>query len=326
MGVVLPDELAWLLDLIGIMWPNVDEDDYREMATALREFADDVDHGGGGLHDAVAGLLGATEGPAVDAFNSHWNKVGSHLGNLADAGRLGATALDGVALVVEGAKIAAVVQLGILAAEVIAAQAAAPFTLGLSELGAAGATQATRLIVKRLFKEAAQQAQDQVIGLATGPVYAALGNMAGDLAIQLGANALGIQHGVDLGRAADVARAASSRASRTPVTSSPGARTAALCWPPPAAALAARPGAGAAAVGSGTTRARTPTSTPRSTATARTCGPAAASGSGAPTTATPGSRARAANSPRPRSSSSRPSPGPRRPAGCGRCGGGRPPR
>ncbi|MEU6344923.1 nucleic acid/nucleotide deaminase domain-containing protein [Streptomyces sp. NPDC046977] len=206
MGVVLPDELAWLLDLIGIMWPNVDEDDYREMATALREFADDVDHGGGGLHEAVAGLLGATEGPAVDAFNSHWNKVGSHLGNLADAGRLGATALDGVALVVEGAKIAAVVQLGILAAEVIAAQAAAPFTLGLSELGAAGATQATRLIVKRLFKEAAQQALDQVIGLATGPVYAALGTMAGDLAIQLGANALGIQHGVDLGRAADAGK------------------------------------------------------------------------------------------------------------------------
>ncbi|MFF3560165.1 nucleic acid/nucleotide deaminase domain-containing protein [Streptomyces sp. NPDC002574] len=206
MGVVLPDELAWLLDLIGIMWPNVDEDDYREMASALREFADDVDHGGNGLHDAVAGLLGATEGPAVEAFNAHWNKVGSHLGNLADAGRLGGTALDGVAIVIEGAKIAAVVQLGILAAEVIAAQAAAPFTLGLSELGAAGATQATRLIVKRLFKEAAQQALDQVIGLATGPVYAALGNMAGDLAIQLGANALGIQHGVDLGRAADAGK------------------------------------------------------------------------------------------------------------------------
>ncbi len=206
MGVVLPDELAWFLDLIGIMWPNVDEDDYREMATALREFADDVDHGGGGLHEAVAGLLGATEGPAIDAFDAHWSKVGSHLGNLADAGRLGATALDGVALVIEGAKIGAVVQLGILATELIAAQAAAPFTLGLSELGAAGATQATRIIVKRLFKEAAQQAVDQVIGLATGPVYAALGNMAGDLAIQLGANALGVQHGVDLGRAADAGK------------------------------------------------------------------------------------------------------------------------
>ncbi|MGW1374144.1 hypothetical protein ACWD6P_07645 [Streptomyces sp. NPDC002446] len=26
-------------------WPSVDEDDYREMATAMREFADDIDEG-----------------------------------------------------------------------------------------------------------------------------------------------------------------------------------------------------------------------------------------------------------------------------------------
>ncbi|MGI5338551.1 hypothetical protein ACQEVS_14680 [Streptomyces sp. CA-181903] len=29
MGVVLPDRPAFVLDLIGVSWPNVDEDDYR---------------------------------------------------------------------------------------------------------------------------------------------------------------------------------------------------------------------------------------------------------------------------------------------------------
>ncbi len=53
--------------------------------------------------------------------------------------------MDGVATLIEGAKLGALVQLGILAAEVIAAQAAAPFTFGLSELGALGATQVTRI-------------------------------------------------------------------------------------------------------------------------------------------------------------------------------------
>ncbi len=39
MGYVLPGWLDEILDFIGINWPNVDEDDYREMADAMREFA-----------------------------------------------------------------------------------------------------------------------------------------------------------------------------------------------------------------------------------------------------------------------------------------------
>ncbi|WP_328385916.1 hypothetical protein OHS81_18875 [Streptomyces sp. NBC_00400] len=133
----------------------------------------------------------------------HWGKInGKHLKGLADCGRMPRTALDGVAMLIEGAKVGALVQLGILAAEVIAAQAAAPFTLGLSELGALGATQATRMILKRLFKEVCQQVAEQVVSIALTPVEEALGAMVGDLVVQLGANALGVQDGVDLGRTA----------------------------------------------------------------------------------------------------------------------------
>ncbi|MFI5531908.1 hypothetical protein ACIA8O_25585 [Kitasatospora sp. NPDC051853] len=186
MGVVLPDELAWVLDLIGINWPNVDEDDYREMADALREFASDIDTGVADAHGAVQEMLGSNAGLAVQAFEAHWGKIsGTHLHQLAEGGRLVAVCLDGVAVVIEGAKIAAVVQLGILAAEVIAAQAAAPFTFGLSEVGALGATQATRVIVKRLLKEAQQMIVDQLMEMATGAVIEAVAGMAGDLVINL---------------------------------------------------------------------------------------------------------------------------------------------
>ncbi|MFF2926907.1 DUF6531 domain-containing protein [Streptomyces celluloflavus] len=197
MGVVLPGWADEVLDLIGVSWPNVDEDDYREMATAMREFADDIDDGAGQAHQAVQGLVSSAGGSlAVEALAAHWRKVnGTHLKNLAECGRMAATALDGVAVLIEGAKLGAVVQLGILAAEVIAAQAAAPFTLGLSEVGALGATQATRLIVKRLFKEVCQQVAEQVISLALTPVEEALGAMVGDLVVHLGANALGDSKG-----------------------------------------------------------------------------------------------------------------------------------
>jgi hypothetical protein len=203
-GVVLPGWADELLDLIGVSWPNVDEDDHREMANAMREFADDIDEGANEAHTAIQGLVGSAGGSlAIEALNAHWGKInGQHLKGLADCGRLAGTAMDGVAVLIEGAKIAALVQLGILAAEVIAAQAAAPFTLGLSEVGALAATQATRMIVKRLFKEVCQQVAEEVISIALTPVEEALASMVGDLVVQLGANALGVKDGVDLGQTA----------------------------------------------------------------------------------------------------------------------------
>ncbi|MFH9229025.1 DUF6531 domain-containing protein [Streptomyces lydicus] len=208
MGIVLPGWADEILDIIGVSWPNVDEDDYREMADAMREFADDIDGGANEAHQAVQGLVGSAGGSlAVEALNAHWGKInGTHLKNLGECGRLAATALDGVAILIEGAKIGAIVQLGILAAEVIAAQAAAPFTFGLSELGALAGTQATRLAVRRIFKEVCQQVAEQVISIALTPVEEALGAMVGDLVVQLGANALGVQDGIDVGHAAQAGK------------------------------------------------------------------------------------------------------------------------
>ncbi|MEU1539025.1 RHS repeat-associated core domain-containing protein [Actinacidiphila glaucinigra] len=206
-GVVLPDELAYVLDLIGVAWPNVDEDDYREMATSLRDFADDIDGGAMDAHTAVQELLGANAGAAMDAFEAHWGKVrGTHLANLAEAARMGAVALDGVAIAIEVAKGAAIVQLGILAVEIAATIASAPVTLGLSSFAGAAATQATRMIVKKIFREVINQVVDQLMSIATAPIYAALESMAADLVIQVGSNALGLQKGVDLGRTADAGK------------------------------------------------------------------------------------------------------------------------
>ncbi|WP_306320134.1 MULTISPECIES: hypothetical protein [unclassified Streptomyces] len=201
MGVVLPDEAAWVLDLIGVEWPNVDEDDYRDMADGLRSFGAQVRESKDSSERFVREFLENNEGPATAAFERHWGKVsGTHLERLAEAADLGATALDGAAFAVAGAKVAAIVQLGILAAEIIAAQAAAPFTLGLSEVGALGATQATRLIVRRLLKEAEHLLVEELMAVVMGPVYTALGAMATDLVIQVGANAVGLQDGYSAGK------------------------------------------------------------------------------------------------------------------------------
>ncbi|WP_234346284.1 HNH/ENDO VII family nuclease [Streptomyces sp. NRRL F-5755] len=182
----------------------MDEDDYREMATSMREFADQVDDGATQAHRALADLVGGAGGSmAMAALEEHWGKVnGKHLKNLAEAGRVSATAMDGVATLIEGAKLAAIVQLGILAAEIIATAASAPFTLGLSTLGGLAATQVTRIAVKRIFKEVCEEIARHVVDVAMGPVYEALGSMAGDLIVQLGTNAMTGKEGIDLGRTA----------------------------------------------------------------------------------------------------------------------------
>ncbi|MFF0060516.1 hypothetical protein ACFYRC_03025 [Streptomyces sp. NPDC005279] len=46
MAVTVPDWADTLLDLIGVSWPNVDEDAYRDMADSLREFAEDLEDDG----------------------------------------------------------------------------------------------------------------------------------------------------------------------------------------------------------------------------------------------------------------------------------------
>ncbi|MGD9482220.1 hypothetical protein WDH52_02995 [Streptomyces sp. TRM70308] len=57
MGYVLPDGADAMLDLIGVGWPNVDEDDYRDMANDLRDFngnsIDDVLKAAQRAHDAA---------------------------------------------------------------------------------------------------------------------------------------------------------------------------------------------------------------------------------------------------------------------------------
>ncbi|WP_438488114.1 nucleic acid/nucleotide deaminase domain-containing protein [Streptomyces sp. S186] len=214
MGVVLPGWADEILDIIGVSWPNVDEDDYRAMADSLREFADDIDHGANQAHQVIESLVGTAGGSlGVAALNAHWGKVnGKHLKGLAECGRMAGTAMDVVAGLVEGAKIAAIAQLAILAAEVIAAQAAAPFTFGLSEVGALAGTQATRIAVKRIIKEVCEQVVEQVVSVALSPIEEALGAMVGDLVVQVGANALGVQKGIDVGHAAQAGKEAGKSA------------------------------------------------------------------------------------------------------------------
>ncbi|MFE7572915.1 hypothetical protein ACFU76_39305, partial [Streptomyces sp. NPDC057539] len=57
MGYTIPEGVDTMLDVVGVGWPNVDEDAYRDMADTLREFADDADDDGHTAHGHIQRLL-----------------------------------------------------------------------------------------------------------------------------------------------------------------------------------------------------------------------------------------------------------------------------
>ncbi|WP_055601451.1 DUF6531 domain-containing protein [Streptomyces aureus] len=199
MAVTVPDWADTLLDLVGVNWPNVDEDAYREMADALREFADDLADDGQLANNHMERLLSSGHGEAMDALNEHWGKVkGKHLKDMVSAARTIAGALDMAAGAIEGMKWKAVAELGILAGQTGLAMALIPVTGGLSALLGAGAIALTKKQLLKLITGAMEEAVGHIVGVMTEPAVSALENMAADLVVQIGMDALGVQNGVNL--------------------------------------------------------------------------------------------------------------------------------
>lgn len=186
MGYTIPGWLDSILDVIGINFPNVDEDDYREMATAMRGFADKFEGHGADAHKAFSRILSSSEGWAVDAMEEHWNQVkGSHLEKLPELARLFADACDVLAGVIFGMKTKAEIELGSMAASLGISAGLAVATGGLSALIGAGEIAAMRQIVKRIIDEAVDRIVDEVIAKLTEPVNAKLEAMIEDMVLDL---------------------------------------------------------------------------------------------------------------------------------------------
>lgn len=200
-GYTIPDGVDTMLDVVGVGWPNVDEDAYRDMADALREFAEDAEDDGGAANRHIQQLLLSGRSESLTALDTHWSKVQSKHKDLAKAARLIAGALDRVADLIVARKIVAVGELADLCATVGITLAFAPVTAGLSTLLAGAKIAATRIAFKRILKEMAEAAVAEIVAVLTEPAVAAIENVVADLAIQTALNLAGVQDGVEIGQA-----------------------------------------------------------------------------------------------------------------------------
>jgi collagen type III alpha len=166
-SIMLPSDLAWVLNLCGFMWPNVDEDKLRACAVTDRTLAANVNTAHG-HHEAAAAIIATrNKGLTASAYGAHAKKVTVHLENLKNAYNITADALDAIADVIEGAKIAVIAQLAALAAEIAAAAAASIVTFGLSDAAGLAATALTKITLQEILDEM----EAQVIKLAEGVLF-----------------------------------------------------------------------------------------------------------------------------------------------------------
>lgn len=201
---MLPEDLVWVLNLLGFNWPDVKEDDLASAASQNRRLAEQVRQAaakGAAGHNAVTS---ANTGASVDAFSSHWTGTsGPHLDRLAQVYDVMGDGLDAIAAVVVGMKGAVIAQLIALAAEIASAAAASVVTFGISDALGLAATAATRLSVKEIIDEAEKQIGKMIEQMAVGDAVQALASSTASLVSQGVGNYTGTQHGISLARSAD---------------------------------------------------------------------------------------------------------------------------
>jgi hypothetical protein len=186
MAIMLPGELDWILDILGYKWPNIDEDKLYECARAWRDFAQSAADAEEAGSSAAGAVTAVNSGAAIDEFSKTWGNFTGGVGHdsyLTDArlvAELIAGAFETAAIMVIAGKVEVIAQLITLATEIIAAQAAAPFTFGLSEVGTLGATQATRLIVRRVMDKMKQEMMDAIAKTTKEKVMTSVKKMAED--------------------------------------------------------------------------------------------------------------------------------------------------
>ncbi|HEY8454514.1 MAG TPA: hypothetical protein VIL34_02885 [Actinopolymorphaceae bacterium] len=153
MGLQLPSELVTVLGMIGINWPESDEEKIFRMGQTWLSFGSKLSGIGGESDQAAQQVWTGHQGDAVEAFKKKWDEFGA-LKNLDIASNTGIGLGMGLfvyAAIVLVLKINAIIQLVILAIQIAQAIAMAAATFGASLLEIPIFRQITKTIIENLI-------------------------------------------------------------------------------------------------------------------------------------------------------------------------------
>ncbi|MFG1792723.1 hypothetical protein [Nocardia sp. NPDC049149] len=121
MAIDLPQEVAFVLNMMGVPWPDVNEDDVLKLAEHVRTFAQNVAN----THEAATGTItdmgSVYSGHSYSALLSSWGRMSStHMADLDQACRMVARALEMAANAISLIKVVAIAEIAALAGTYLA--------------------------------------------------------------------------------------------------------------------------------------------------------------------------------------------------------------
>ncbi|PJE98245.1 hypothetical protein CUT44_08225 [Streptomyces carminius] len=196
----------WLVESVGMWWPDADEGKLRDAAGAWRDFADAVADVRQATNGRATALIANNDGEAIDAFEVFWHRYcdggRGWLNDMEQAARDLAKALEDFADEIEGVKDEIDTQIAISAAVIVAGIGLAVATAGVAS-GAAAATAATitqtaASLGVAVSTTAARIAATTLVGAAFGGIETVAVDLAVAQPMRIHA---GLQDGLNLAQA-----------------------------------------------------------------------------------------------------------------------------
>jgi hypothetical protein len=169
----LPTPVVTFLNVLGVEWPNINEDSVLQFASLVRNFAKAVQTTHQDASSAIQGISQGYQGASTQAMASGWQELSArHVTELVDGCGVLADALDVAAGYIVAQKVAAIAELVGMAATFVADQAAAVATLGLAEAAIPAIIALGRKLMESLVQDLEQYVIGQVVEAAAKPLFA----------------------------------------------------------------------------------------------------------------------------------------------------------
>lgn len=169
----LPLPVVNFLNVIGVPWPYVNEDQVTHFATLVRQFSTAVETTHQDATKAVTSISQAHTAASTEQMLNGWEKLsGQHVTEILDGCAVLADALDVAAGYIVAQKAEAIATLIGMAAAFVADQAAAVVTFGLSEAAVPLIIEGAEKIVDSLVMDLQQYIIGKVIEAAAKPLFA----------------------------------------------------------------------------------------------------------------------------------------------------------
>ncbi|MEU1985855.1 hypothetical protein [Nocardia sp. NPDC019395] len=198
MAIEIPHDVALFLNFLGVPYPDINEDQVRELATHVRTFADDV----AGTHQSATGAItdmgSVYQGQSYRALVASWARLSSsHMERLDELCKGVAKALEIAAEVITAVKIAVLTELALLAAAYTASMAAVVATSGASAAVGQSIALAAKKLVSAMEQMLVGYILAEVLGRAIEPLEEAVSDMIKGVVYNATADLLGVDGGSD---------------------------------------------------------------------------------------------------------------------------------